>query len=102
MVEEYEWFPTNTLYVIVNTESVRAPAFTICPKSSWRASSTWGYQTWRETSAYMRNSTLGEYFRNASISFVDLMYIGMGEEVDDMKMSSVNGETIIPILEGKY
>ncbi|CAG0907502.1 unnamed protein product, partial [Darwinula stevensoni] len=38
LVDEYESFPTNTLYKIENVNTVPPPAFTICPKPSLKAS----------------------------------------------------------------
>ncbi|CAG0887400.1 unnamed protein product [Darwinula stevensoni] len=60
LVDEYQSFPTNTLHMIDNVNTVPPPAFTICPKPSLKKASDKGY--WSERIFYDLEDVTG-YFK---------------------------------------
>ena len=89
VVEEYQSFPTNSLYTTENVISVDPPAFTICPKPSSKASipkRDWNmynhvFKSFEDTSVYMLEfvnikpiSTKPLDFSDESVAFSDGRY----------------------------
>ncbi|CAG0893853.1 unnamed protein product [Darwinula stevensoni] len=100
LVEEYASFPTNTLYVIEDTETVRAPAFTICPKPSARANSKFSLETWKDEKT-AKQSTIAEKFNDIFIPFEDLIKIDPLFKSWIRNTSTMNGETIMTLSQIK-
>ena len=93
LVEEYQSFPTNTKYVFHDAEKVPAPAFTVCPKPSVE------YQH-----VSINDPNLGFVdFEIASIDWIRFIKTGMDDDDRIIENSTtVNGETIIPFVNGEY
>ncbi|CAG0885161.1 unnamed protein product [Darwinula stevensoni] len=88
MLEEYQSFPTNTLYKIDDVEAVSAPAFTVCPKPSVKSS-------------LANRKDLGfNASQNASVSLGEIVWFDNLRLQRPQNKSSANGETIIQISDG--
>ena len=96
LVEEYASFPTNTLYVIEDKEMVSAPAFTICPKPSARASSKISLDLLKDGKA-AKQWTIAENFNDIAPLFKDLIKIDPPFESWIRNASIINGETIMAL-----
>ncbi|CAG0900262.1 unnamed protein product [Darwinula stevensoni] len=88
MLEEYQSFPTNTLYQMDDVEGVSAPAFTVCPKPSVKSS-------------LANRKDLGfNMSQSASVSLEEIVWFETLPFRRLQNRSSANGETIIQISDG--
>ena len=86
LIDEYVDIPTSTSYMTRDVDSIPAPAFTICL-----------HQATQNTPYYWFNST------NKPLTFEDVVLEApVYNRTDAVKVSTINGERIITVSNGKH
>ena len=95
IVEEYQSFPTNTLYTAEDVTSIDPPAFTVCPKPSLNTS----VGDWEKRSKYLYFKNFKDY----SVSLFDFVERApiRAKPGDSMNGSTADRESIIPLPNGE-